>query len=731
MHASEIYFILTFKWLLGLIVFYAIRSNQTKNIHISSHLINSHENSSNIIISDENTSQNQSVSPNHSLSSMNHHHQYQINHHHNNDHRPSVSSLTSTNETNSTPFTTQNHDPLFKLGSIMSPAAYTNAPTSCGLELSYGASNACQPQYHNHYALSSPSLSSVAMNPQKLSQPPPPPPLTSESTDGCNNIMRIIDQTFRDNPDIFTDNYLKRFQSENNTSREYSCTNYRVPGTSSISGETIVSRDVTMTLKFDENDDKKVPSTSCSKQGKCDCVKKSYSGTKCKEESSWQLIEANDCKMIQQRIEYFESFCPDADPEMNSKAMFLYKENKIISGDGGVNRKNEIKLEKSTKHQAICSDSHDSGYANASNNSLNREKSACSDCCYCNPLLHSDPNNKAESCVYCRNKTPNVDQETIPDTPCSMHGYYETMKKSNHVHTRIKSRESDTVSVKCTKTNERIKRSCCQSDCSASFQEKPERTERKVDPKGSKAGGHLSRPKDINNILRTTNVQKVEKEIHDKISRSPKSSKHHAITKQSLIKDSKPKEIRLPSPYKCISSNSYESTSDSSCSLNCSPTKKTTLPQAHWQQQHHNFPLKAKNHTIKAKTVTNTLPRTSRADSHLLYHHAPTAATTPEHKLTNANKNLHDSHEYVENLDITNANHQHHYDHYNQQTNMNHNNNNENENNVNNIDSDTQYNNFVNNNDNNCTSPNIITTCHTTTNNVNTNGNNMTTTAGK
>lgn len=632
----------------------------------------------------------------------------------------------------------------------MSPAAYTNAPTtSCGLELSYGASNACQPQYHNHFALSPPSLSSSAVNnnlsnPQKFSQPLPPPPLTSESTDGCNNIMRIIDQTFRDNPDIFTDNYLKRFQSENNNSREYSCTNYCGPGTSSISGETIVSRDVTMTLKFDENDEKKKPS-SCVKQEKCDCVKTSYGGSKCKEENSWQLIEAsNDCKLIQQRIEYFESFCPDADPEMNSKAMFLYKENKIISGDGGVKTKNEIKVGKSTKHQAICSDSHDSGYANASGNSLNREKSACSDCCYCNPLLHSDPNNKAESCVYCRNKTPNVDQDTIPDTPCSMHGYYETMKKSNHVHTRIKSRESDTVSVKCTKTNERIKRTCCQSDCSTTFPEKPERPERKVDPKGSKAGGHLSRPKDINNILRTTNVQKVEKEIHDKISRSPKSSKHHTITKQSLIKDSKPKEIRLPSPHKCISSNSYESTSDSSCSLNCSPTKKTTLPQAHWQQQHHNIPSKAKSHTIKAKTVTNTLPRTnSRANNlHSLYYHTPTAATTPEHKINNKNKinnnrNLHDSQEYEENLDITNANHHNYdrYDHHNQsQTNMNHNNNNnnnENENNVNNFDSDMQYNNFVNNNDNNCTSPNIITTCHTTTNNVNTNGNNMTTTAGK
>lgn len=698
----------------------------------------------NLTISDENTNQNHSVvSPSHTLSSTNYYHEHQINHsHHANDHRPSVSSLASTNETTSTHFTTQNHDPLFNLGSIMSPAAYTNAPTtSCGLELSYGASNACQPQYHNHYALPSPSLTSstIVTNLPKFTQPPP---LTSESNDGCNNIMRIIDQTFRDNPDIFTDNYLKRFQNtesncSSNNNREISCTSFCAPGTSSISGETIVSRDVTMTLKFDENeDDKKGSSTissACVKQEKCDCVKTPYGGTKCKEANSWQLIEANDCKMIQQRIEYFESFCPDVDPEVNSKAMFLYKENKIISGDGSVNRKNEIKVGKSVKQQAICSDSHDSGYANASGNSLNREKSACSDCCYCNPLLHNDPNNKAESCIYCRNKTPNVDQETIPDTPCSMHGYYETMKKSNHVHTRIKSRESDTVSVKCTKTNERIRRTCCQNDCATTFgTDKTERPERKVDPKGSKAG--LSRPKDINNILRTTNVQKVEKEIHDKISRSPKTSKHHTITKQSLIKDTKPKEIRLPSPYKCISSNSYESTSDSSCSLTCSPTKKTTLPQAHWQQNHNIIPAKAKSHTVKAKTMTNTLPRTSRANSHSFYHATPTAPTTPEHTLTKNNKNLHDSHNYRENLDA-NANHQHHYnDHYNrhnnnhQQTNLTHNNN-ENEHNVNNIDSDTQYNNFVNNND--CTSPNIITTCQTTTNNVNTNGNNMTTTAGK
>lgn len=667
-----------------------------------------------IYISDENTSQNRSVSPNHSISFMNHHH---INHFHKtNDHRLSVSSLATTTTNKNEPVfsphftstTISRHDPLFNLGSIMSPAAYTNAPTtSCGLELSYGASSACQqPQFHNHCALSPPSSSF-----QTFTQAPP---LTSESIDGCNNIMRIIDQTFRDNPEIFTDNYLKKFQTEARDS---------VPGTSN--GETVVSRDLTMTFKFDDDDDEK------EKKITCECVKKT-NNTK-KEENSWQLIESNDCKLIQQRIEYFESFCPDTDLDVNSKAMFLYKENKIISGDN-ISRKNEIKLGKTSKQQAICSDSHDSGYANASSNDMNREKSACSDCCYCNPQLHNDP--KSESCAYCRNKTP--DHEKIPDTPCSMHGYYETLRKSNHVHTRIKSRESDTVSVKCTKTNERIKRTCCQNDCSTSFPHQ-ERVERKVDPKGSKAG--LSRPKDINNILRTTNVQKVEKEIHDKISRSPKLNKHHTITKQSLLtKDTKPKEIRLPSPYKGISSNSYESTSDSSCSLTCSPTKKTTLPQAHWQQSHTNLPSKSKNHA-KAKTTSNTLPRASRTNNS---HYHTTAPSTPEHKLTAK----HNTRMYEENLD--NRHFDHHHDHNytnNHHPQMNNNNNNENENIVT-IDSDTHYNNFVNNNNinastntnnninnndnNNCTSPNIITTCHTTTNNVNTNGNNnMTTTAGK
>ncbi|XP_063709320.1 uncharacterized protein LOC134837858 [Culicoides brevitarsis] len=613
----------------------------------------------------ENASQNPSVIPSPSLSSSvhnhHHHHETQKNHHH----RPSLSSLAST-------FTTSSLDPLYSLGSIMSPAAYTNAPTtSCGLELSYGASNACQqPQFHNHCALPSPSTTQKTQN----------PPLTSES-DGCGNIMRIIDQTFRDNPDIFSDNYLKRFQNSD-SNRDYNCCP-APPGTSGTA-ETVISRDLTVSRV---NDDKK-----------CDCTK-SFNGTK-EGSNAWQLIESNDCKLIQQRIEYFESFGPDADAEMNGgkASMFLYKENKIISGDGS--RKNELKLAKK-QQAAICSDSHDSGYAaNNSSTSLNREKSACSDCCYCNPLLHTDPN-KTE-CIYCRNKTPNV-EETVPETPCSVHGYYETMKKSNHIHTRIKSRESDTVSVKCTKTNERIKRTCCQNECQAPSVEKQET--RKIDPKGSKAG--LSRPKDINNILRTTNVQKVEKEIHDKIS-----PKKHSV-KQSIVKEQKPKEIRLPSPYKCISSNSYESTSDSSCSLTCSPTKKTTLPQAHWQQ---NIPLKSKTITKSQKIVTNSLPRTSRAS---LYQHA----TSPEHKLTTNNKNLHDSRHHSDNLD-TNANH------YGGNHHPTTNNNNNNENNVYNIDSDTQYNNFVNNNNNpECTSPNIITTCHTTTNNVNTNGNNMTTTA--
>lgn len=171
----------------------------------------------------------------------------------------------------------------------------------------------------------------------------------------------------------------------------------------------------------------------------------------------------------------------------------------------------------------------------------------CADCCFCNPNLHGS----VTSCSYCQARRSTAEPQKSQDTKSTntSNQFYEILSKTDHTHVRTKSKESDTVSLKCTKTNSKMRRFIPEEDLlNGNDNEDVEETQRRLPPKVP-----TSSPK----------VDKVRKQ-----------------------------DVRLPSPFVAkVSSSSYDSVTTSSCSSASStspssPSKKCPpLPVARWQQK--------------------------------------------------------------------------------------------------------------------------------------------------
>ncbi|XP_058822740.1 uncharacterized protein LOC131684155 isoform X4 [Topomyia yanbarensis] len=198
----------------------------------------------------------------------------------------------------------------------------------------------------------------------------------------------------------------------------------------------------------------------------------------------------------------------------------------------------------------------------------------------------------------------------ISTSPTSINGLYkETTKKTDHTHTKTKSKASDTVSTKCTTSNEKIKRSYVPSTTADS--DKLEEVSKKLTRKKSETSV-LNRPKNINNLNRNSAiVHSVQKEIKNELKTPikvlPKTAKELNNRKErdkqidlNLPLDPPPKKHEKSKttlgfenfvktkPTLCVSSQSYEeSTSSSSTdtSPNSSPFKKCAVlpPAARWK----------------------------------------------------------------------------------------------------------------------------------------------------
>lgn len=197
---------------------------------------------------------------------------------------------------------------------------------------------------------------------------------------------------------------------------------------------------------------------------------------------------------------------------------------------------------------------------------LPNSRDRCVDCCFCNPDLHRrDGASSATSCNFCNKQKTSPNARETESKSTNTGRVYESLSsvlysesKSDHTHIRTKSKESDTVSLKCTRTNSRIRRFI------------PEDT--------------------LNGNVCDDNEDKSNQNRSKKPPKPPIISPVRKINTESASPSHKNKTtsgIRLPSPFVTgISSHSHDSTSSqcssSSCSP-CSPKKCPVLPTGRWQ----------------------------------------------------------------------------------------------------------------------------------------------------
>ncbi|XP_055640709.1 uncharacterized protein LOC129778078 isoform X4 [Toxorhynchites rutilus septentrionalis] len=210
------------------------------------------------------------------------------------------------------------------------------------------------------------------------------------------------------------------------------------------------------------------------------------------------------------------------------------------------------------------------------------------------------------------NQTATSTGTTTNASATSINGLYtETTKKTDHTHTKTKTKTPDTVSTKCTKTNEKTKRSYVPATDDI---QKLEEISKKHTRKKSETTV-LNRPKNVNNLNRATSVihtvqKEVKNELKTPIKVLPKTAKELSNRKERdkqitlnlpLEEEHTQKTTEKPKAIRSFetmlhdeellgegSSQSYDESSSSSStdtSPNSSPFKKCAAlpPAARWK----------------------------------------------------------------------------------------------------------------------------------------------------
>lgn len=199
--------------------------------------------------------------------------------------------------------------------------------------------------------------------------------------------------------------------------------------------------------------------------------------------------------------------------------------------------------------------------------SLPNSRDRCVDCCFCNPDLHRrDGASSAASCNFCNKRKVSSKSRETETKSTNTARVYESLSKSDHTHIRTKSKDSDTVSLKCTRTSSRIRRIIPDDALNGNL---CENVDEKTNKNRSTKADHFKKPPKAPNI---SPARKVNTD-----SMSP-SHKLNARTTSG---------VRLPSPFvTAISSQSCDSTSSQCSSSSCSPgspKKCPVLPSGRWQ----------------------------------------------------------------------------------------------------------------------------------------------------
>lgn len=231
--------------------------------------------------------------------------------------------------------------------------------------------------------------------------------------------------------------------------------------------------------------------------------------------------------------------------------------------------------------------------------SLN-SKERCNDCCFCNPNLHRrDGAISAESCSYCNQQRQSA--RPIPPPPKTQETrstntthFYETLSKTDHTHVRTRSKDSDTVSLKCTRTNSKVRRFI------------PDDTVSGVDDLTATPSVATVKEKKSQWSRNASSHENATPQKPPKVPASSPTKKSRSVLEDSKTSKKIGGQVRLPSPFMGVVSSSQSYDSSSSCSSSSSspsnPSKKCpVLPVARWQNQ-----------TSGGRTVHAAKPRASR-----------------------------------------------------------------------------------------------------------------------
>lgn len=243
----------------------------------------------------------------------------------------------------------------------------------------------------------------------------------------------------------------------------------------------------------------------------------------------------------------------------------------------------------------------------------------CSDCCFCNPDLHKRSRSISSNCSYCnrlnekwKTASPRLSSQNDTfhnkSTNTKPQQFFETQSKTDHTHIRTRSKDSDTVSLKCTKINTKLHRYLPEDMLNGNvfeetFNGKDER---------AKCSQKSTRPPKVP-VITTMSVT------------SPVSERKLKTTAETTTKTprSATKSVRLPSPFinnaNSTSTHSYDSatsTSSSQCSSSLSsspvsPNKRvSTIPVSRWHNHNSAGVLSSREQTLPA--IVNNNIRKSR-----------------------------------------------------------------------------------------------------------------------
>lgn len=367
-------------------------------------------------------------------------------------------------------------------------------------------------------------------------------PVTSSdifvSSSGSENILTVIDKTFAQSPQ--TDQF--------DTPKSNDSINRPICSECNNIDEEI--RKIELQSEVKESDEPDVvgiendtvkPSDSVEN---FECLQNNVQRNCVQDENVWQVEDIKNYKSVQSKspesqLEPAET--PATNLEIDSTSFIVLRDDENV-------------LLKNVKFDEILPNSRD----------------RCVDCCFCNPDLHRREGlSSAASCNFCNKQKESAksrETETKSTNTARVYERMESLSKSDHTHIRTKSKESDTVSLKCTRTNSRIRRfipdDALNGNLCEDIDEKPDEN------RSSKPDMSKKPPK-------APNISPARKVSIETMSPSNKQN-----TKSMS-------GIRLPSPFvTAISSHSYDSTSSQCSSSSCSPgspKKCSVLPTGRWQ----------------------------------------------------------------------------------------------------------------------------------------------------